>query len=64
LKLLQYLLSKQGVKSDSAINGADAVEACAAKDFGYYDVIFMDYTMPVMVKRRTCSTDYYVNICV
>jgi CheY-like chemotaxis protein len=47
--MLKMLLTRQGISSELAHNGAEAVEAVKARG-GLYDVIFMDHTMPVKVR--------------
>lgn len=44
-KYLSTILSRQGLASDLAVNGAEAVEICLRQQ---YDLIFMDCQMPVM----------------
>ena len=47
--MLQRLLSNAGIASDSAVNGKDAIQICSKGD-KTYDLIFMDNTMPIMVR--------------
>ncbi len=49
--MLQKLLQIFNVDSDTASDGKEAVDAVAEKSIGYYDIIFMDFTMPVMVSK-------------
>jgi hypothetical protein len=49
-KMLNMLLNKRAVVNDMAINGIESVVA-VRENFDKYDVIFMDYTMPEMVRR-------------
>jgi CheY-like chemotaxis protein len=48
--MLNMLLNKRAVVNDMAINGVESVVA-VRENFDKYDVIFMDYTMPEMVRR-------------
>ena len=52
-KMLQKLLQICSAESDSdtACDGKEAVDAVAEKGIGHYDIIFMDFTMPVMVSK-------------
>lgn len=47
--MLSMALKNLGLSSDFAENGAVAVEAIA-RDKDRYEAIFLDYTMPVMVR--------------
>jgi len=49
-KLLALLLKKRGLQSVTfAEDGRAAIEAVEAVGVDYFDIIFMDNTMPVMV---------------
>ena len=48
--MLVRLLDMHQVLSDSAENGLIAVNAIKEHGIEYYDLIFMDFTMPVMVR--------------
>ena len=68
-KMLQRMLKLFDVPSDAAEDGQIAVDLVAAKGPNYYDVIFMDFTMPVMVigcivcsKVRFCNF-YWFSRC-
>jgi CheY-like chemotaxis protein len=50
LKMLQWLLLLNAVKSTSAVNGYEAILAFERADPSF-DLIFMDNTMPVMVSK-------------
>jgi CheY-like chemotaxis protein len=50
LKMLQRLLTNNSVTSDSAVDGVNAIEKYNNRDIEY-DLIFMDYTMPNMVRH-------------
>lgn len=45
IKLIQHILSNNGLSCDVAVNGQEAVDAFKARD---YDLIFMDCQMPVL----------------
>lgn len=45
IKLIQRILSNNGLSCDVAVDGQEAIEAFKAKD---YDLIFMDCQMPVL----------------
>lgn len=45
IKLIQRILSSNGLSCDIAVNGQEAVDAFKSKD---YDLIFMDCQMPVL----------------
>lgn len=45
-KLLQRMLQQKGISSDGAENGQIAVDMAGTMP---YDLIFMDFSMPVMV---------------
>lgn len=45
IKLMQHILSNNGLSCDIAINGQEAIDAFKAKD---YDLIFMDCQMPIL----------------
>jgi CheY-like chemotaxis protein len=47
--MLTMLLKKYNIESDVASNGQEAVDA-VRRDQEQYDMIFMDFTMPVMVR--------------
>jgi CheY-like chemotaxis protein len=47
-KMLAMMLSKQGIKSAQAEDGQLGVDAVRDNP-GRFDLIFMDFTMPVMV---------------
>lgn len=69
-KMLSMLLRSKDIESDAAVNGQMAVDAFKA-DPSKYKLIFMDYTMPVMVRSQKnpallytylmlqCTTVYY-----
>ena len=44
-KMLGLMLKKKGLECDKAINGSEALEMCAMKQ---YDIILMDCHMPIM----------------
>ncbi len=51
-KLLALLLQQKGIKPiDFAEDGVKAIDCIQSKGFSYYDLIFMDNTMPNMVSR-------------
>lgn len=45
IRLIQHILSNNGLSCDIAVNGQEAVDAFKSKD---YDLIFMDCQMPVL----------------
>jgi len=45
IRVFVELLKKKGLSCDVALNGQEAVQACAKQD---YDLVFMDCQMPVM----------------
>jgi len=51
-KMLQRMLKLFNVNSDTAEDGKQAVDAVTRLGVNHYDIIFMDYTMPVMVSRK------------
>ena len=51
-KLLALLLQQKGIKPiDFAEDGVKAIDCIQTKGFSYYDLVFMDNTMPNMVSR-------------
>ena len=58
-KMLSMLLRKRGVENDVAENGREAIDAIIRTGgaSSSYDIIFMDFTMPVMV-RWTQKVDH------
>lgn len=48
MEIAEFLLSKNGAQITQAWNGQEAVDAFAASDYGFYDIIFMDIMMPIM----------------
>ena len=57
LKMLQRLLLQKGVKSEGAINGLEAtfLYEKRKKVAPSIKLIFMDYTMPIMVRESIVS---------
>jgi hypothetical protein len=51
-KILKMLLRRKNVTCDEAVNGSDGVEMVRKNGVGAYDLIFMDFTMPIMVSIR------------
>ncbi len=47
-EILEDLLALEGMKSERAVNGEDAVRLFEERPEGYYDAILMDLRMPVM----------------
>ena len=50
-KMLALVLKSRKIPSDSAKNGREGIESVQAHPIDYYDVIFMDNTMPVLVRE-------------
>jgi CheY-like chemotaxis protein len=50
-KMLKMLLSKRGISSDQAFNGQEGIDTVQKNGVSAYDLIFMDYTMPIKVKK-------------
>ena len=48
-KMLKFLLAKRCIQSVVAVNGVEAV-ACIEADPDRFELIFMDNTMPIMVR--------------
>jgi CheY-like chemotaxis protein len=48
-KMLKMLLSKRGISSDQAFNGQEGIDTVQNNGVSAYDLIFMDYTMPIKV---------------
>lgn len=48
MEIATELVSKYGPQVDQAFNGLEALELIKEKPEGYYDLIFMDWQMPVM----------------
>lgn len=59
-KMLQRMLKLFDVPSDAAEDGQIAVDMVKAKGPNHYDVIFMDFTMPVMVILRRITMPFLV----
>ena len=59
--MLSMLLRKRGAENDVAENGREAIDAVSRSGgaSSAYDIIFMDFTMPVMV--RQIDTQRYLN---
>jgi CheY-like chemotaxis protein len=63
-KMLKMLLKRKGIECDMAFNGREAVDAykralsdsCVRRAATIYEVIFMDYTMPIMVRTPATSS--------
>ena len=52
-KLLALLLAKKGINFiDFAEDGEQAISEVLMKGVGYYDIIFLDNTMPIMVNMK------------
>ena len=49
-KVLAAILRKKGVEADLCENGLECLEAVKNKGLSYYDIIFMDNQMPLMVR--------------
>jgi CheY-like chemotaxis protein len=57
-KFLQHMLQKKNIDSSmSAENGQAAVETVREQGNDAFDMIFMDYSMPVMVFSFFFSTE-------
>ena len=70
-KMLSLLLAHHGVSCDMTENGEKAVELIKQNP-STYDLVFMDYMMPVMVSVRStfavigcfcCMSFYLVSFC-
>ena len=48
LEIALMMLEDMGIECEVARNGQEAVDAFAASEAGYYDLVFMDVMMPVM----------------
>lgn len=48
-KMLERVVAKKTLRCDCCCNGSEAVDAVTNKGINYYDLIFMDNVMPVMV---------------
>ena len=48
LEVAMFIIEEIGFLSETATNGKEAVEKFFASEPGYYDIIFMDISMPVM----------------
>jgi CheY-like chemotaxis protein len=59
-KMLVRLLDMHQVLSDQAENGLIAVNAIKTHGVEHYDLIFMDFTMPVMVSFLLACMIYCV----
>lgn len=63
-KLLQRMLKLFNVHTDVAENGLLAVEMVASRGRNHYDIIFMDYTMPIMVTKTIfCVHIVMMSVC-
>ncbi len=47
-EILADLLELEGIESEHAVNGEEAIRMFSEKEAGYYDAILMDVRMPVM----------------
>ena len=47
--MLKMLLRRKNVACDEAANGSEGVEMVRKNGVDAYDLIFMDFTMPIMV---------------
>ena len=47
--MLDMILQRKGFNSDLCCDGAEAVDLVKSKGFEFYQLIFMDSLMPVMV---------------
>lgn len=50
-KILEKAVAKKTLVCDSCVNGLESVQAVEQKGLDYYDLIFMDNMMPVMVRN-------------
>lgn len=48
IEIARTLIEAQGIKTEVAENGSEAVEKFGSSDIGYFDAILMDIRMPVM----------------
>jgi CheY-like chemotaxis protein len=52
--MLKMLLRRQNISCDEAVNGSEGVEMVRKNGVDTaYDLIFMDFTMPIMVRTTT-----------
>ena len=58
--MARYLLAKS-IVAESACDGQQACDTVALKGVNYYDLILMDYTMPIMVRAFLQVLDSLVN---
>lgn len=54
------LLKKYNINSHIAMNGKEAVDAVSTRGVDKYDMIFMDYSMPVMVSTEYINLYYLI----
>ena len=47
-EIAQFILEQEGMEVQRTANGKEGVEAFESSKVGYFDVVFMDVTMPVM----------------
>ncbi len=55
-KMLEMLLKRKGYACDQSVHGQDAIDHVLQYGFDYYDIIFMDSVMPILVSSSIHSS--------
>jgi CheY-like chemotaxis protein len=53
--MLDMVLKRKGYQADLSVDGSECLEIIKEKGNDYYDMIFMDNMMPIMVITRCYS---------
>ncbi len=48
LIIAEVILNSKGIKTETAINGEDAIKKLEKSKIGYYDIVLMDVQMPIL----------------
>jgi anti-sigma regulatory factor (Ser/Thr protein kinase) len=63
-KMLDMVLKRKGYQADLSVDGSECVEIIKEKGKDYYDMIFMDNMMPIMVNNYRCYCFVnFINFC-
>jgi hypothetical protein len=60
--MLDMVLKRKGYQADLSVDGSECLEIIKEKGNDYYDMIFMDNMMPIMVNYPLLFVCLFINL--